>query len=228
MCIFGDTGEGKTLLATAIILHEYKNGHKILSNIDFNKIEYQPINDAAPLMELDFNEPYTVFIDELGITTSEGMTKATIGLSNLMAQSRKMIGEKSHLILTAQSQHQANIMIKSMLDIIAYPYLFFDEKEDGAKIPKWGYLDIFQKVKHRDIFVNTGKKLFNNLDKVCEYYDTAQIVEKFKTGKINKLKEKYSDHIGGNISNLKAILEEYEGLSKTDAIKYARMIVNDL
>ena len=183
------------------------------------------LSDANFIQALDFNDKHVVCIDELGMTTM-AKNVHSIHFAKILSQSRKAIGEKSHLFMTSQTSHQTNTLIRSLLDFIAYPYLYrdFDNKPYGA------VLEIEMKGPNANAFVPWIKKPIYHLDKVLKYYDTSEIVDTFTDNVLKQLKEKYSDYVGtkGQTKNLSSILILKEKMGVSEADRYARAIIQDL
>lgn len=225
MCLFADQGAGKTLCMTALALAYHKKGYKIFANYHLKNIDYTYVSDANFIKALNFNDKHVLCIDELGMTTM-AKNVHSIHFAKILSQSRKAIGEKSHLFLTSQSTHQTNTLIRSLLDFIAYPYLYrdFNDKPYGA------VLDIFMKVPNENAFVPIKKKPLYHLDKVLNYYDTSEMVDTFADNIVEKLKEKYPDFVGskGQTKNLTSILILKEKMGISEADRHARAIIQDL
>lgn len=223
--IIGDTGEGKTLSMVALALHYYSLGYTLFANFHLKLIPFTFIDNSNFTKSLKFSEKHCVLIDEVGITTAKRNYLA-INFSNLLAQSRKSIGEKSHLFMTTQSSQQINILIKGLLDYVMFPRLYRDMND----IPQFCVLEIHEKLANSPAFIPTKKKILRNLDKILEYYDTSELVNPFSGSDLQNLKKKYKYYVGAirELKNLSVLLQEKEKLGITESERTARAIINDM
>lgn len=225
-CIFGDTGSGKTLVAIYILMHYARLGFKIYSNIHLKGVDYTLIKDSHAFKNLGFEERNIVFIDELGATSTTRNYHA-ISLQHVLAQSRKMIGEKSHMIFTAQTTQQASSLVMSFIDLIAYPTLF---RDPDTNLPMIAELDCYRKIPNSRGYVSMPPIVINNINEACGCYDTDEQADTFKDGVLQGLKEEYKDYIGADrsLSLLADTLVFEKGKGKSEAKSLARAIIYDL
>jgi len=115
--ILGDMGSGKTLVATALNKEYHDLGYGIFANYNlafpFTKIDGTNFINQIP-SDLD-DKKYVVTIDEMGLIGINTITDQAV--AQMMAQSRKSTGERSHLLLVAQIAGQLSSIIKGLMDI---------------------------------------------------------------------------------------------------------------
>ena len=225
-CIFGDTGSGKTLAAVYFVNHYAAKGYKIYSNIHLKNIEYTLIEDSHAFKNLPFDARNLVFIDELGATSSSRNYHA-INLQHVLAQSRKMIGERSHMIFTAQTTQQASSLVMSFIDLIAYPTLY---RNPDTNMPLWCELECYRKIPNTRGYFQAEPIVIENISVACDYYDTDEQADTFRDGALQGLKEEYSDYKGTEktLSILADRLVFEKGKGKSEAKSLARAIIYDL
>ena len=225
-CLFGDTGSGKTLTAIYFIMHYYFKGFKIFSNIHLKNIKYTLIKDSHDFKNLGFGDKNLVFIDELGATTTSRNYHA-INLQHVLAQSRKMIGENSHMIFTAQTTQQASSLVMSFIDLIAYPTLI--REPDGNK-PLWVELECYNKIPNTRGYVQAEDLIIENIFEATKYYDTDEQADTFKDGTLLSLKDDYKEFIGSEktLALLTDKIVYEKGKGKSEAKSLARAIIYDL
>lgn len=225
MGLLGDTGSGKTVTGVDLIKEYYGLGYNIYSNIKLYNIEFEWIKDTSFIESIDNTEKNFVFVDEVG-EISTGFYQFNFG--QLMAQSRKSIGEDQIFCLTAQVRQQANSRIWGMVDYLFYPVILTRDKDSGKPV----HVKIMVKRKipflDKPVFVFDRKKtMYRNVFYSCELYDTLEMVEPIRDGKEKKYLKKYSMYIGsdGELQNLKTLLHKKEGLNKSEADMIAREII---
>ena len=229
--IFGDTGDGKTLTAVSFIVEHYLSGEKwnIYSNIHLKGIDYIPIEDTAFIESLDARKNNFVFIDEVG---EIGRGHYQFTFNSLVSQSRKSIGENQIFMMTTQTQNQANIVLKGMVDFFIYPNIILREGEDER--PALIELDFYKKNKRsvplsfslcNDLIPKSQR--FRFVYDICDYYDTLEMVEGMQDGRLYKYLELYENFIDSTreIKNLKTIINEKHGLSLSESERMARKVI---
>lgn len=244
ICLLGDTGEGKTISAIYILSDYFSKGYKVYSNIKLTGIfkgKYTLIKNTGFTEEINPHEKNIVLLDEVGRTTYEGRTHNAIRLGDLITQSRKSIGEYSHLLFTTQLESQLNDVLKGLSDFLIYCqiavrhgdlYGYGNEKASLPVIIKW-----LLKVKQRDKEGLTYFEVIDNpyylekdFEKVSGYYNTFEEVERFGDGAYLKLKKKYKAYTGTqrSLQNLKTVLHFKENLNLAESDRIARAIILDL
>jgi len=230
-----DTGNGKTLSSVYLAKYYYDLGYKIYSNIQLKGDlgdNYIFIDGTNFIDELENSQDKKlVLLDEIGLATYT-QTKTSIGMSNIVSQSRKSIGEKSHLIANTQMDIQLNPIWRGLIDYIIYPQLY--QLKDNSYICFWyiekkikGFINFNNYIKNT-YFKQIGTIAIKNISVAMNLYNTFMETDKFKDDRTyNKMKKKYKKMSGKRdmISNFKAILIEKEGLNPTEADRIGRAII---
>ena len=223
--ILGDTGSGKTLLAIDMLLEYYGKGFKVWSNIPLNNVDYTLVTGTDFIDDVDESEANFVLIDEVG-EVSRGLNQFNFG--QLMAQSRKSIGENQVFLMTAQVSQQASSTMKGLVDYIIYPTILQRNLEDHNK-PTILQADFYRKAPRtsRPIF-DYFDTLYYNTTETCDAYNTHELVEALEDGRFKKYLTKYAEYIDskGRVRELKLILQEKNGLNLAEAERMALKIVN--
>lgn len=228
-CIFlGGTGSGKTVCSVKLILEQYLKSYikpKIWSNIELKNIEYTPFTDTRQVRDMDNKDFNIVFVDEVG---EMGRGFHAFSFGQLLAQSRKSVGENQLFIMTAQVKSQTNTVMRGMVDYIFFPEIL--TREEGSNKPHDVKLNVFVKDKFSlgSSFTMQKRPLFINVYDACECYDTYEEVNPLKDGRFLNYLSKYNKYIGtkGNIKNLTSILVANEGLNISNADRIARLIIH--
>lgn len=232
-----DTGNGKTLSSVYLAKYYFDRKYQIYSNIEltgkmgkeFILIDGSNFIDDIP----DSQSRKVVLLDEIGQSTYQH-TKTSVGLSHIISQSRKSIGERSHLIANTQMSIQLNPVWRGLADFYIYPEIYELNNEKIPLMCMWyiekkmkGFISPDQYIKNT-YFKHYNTVLIKNIYKCLGMYNTHIETDKFKDDRIyNKLKKKYV-HMKNQdkmVSNFKAVLTEAEGLNPTEADRIARSII---
>jgi hypothetical protein len=220
----GNTGAGKTLLATKYIIDKYKEGYKVYCNYHLTEglIDYTYVDDLNFTKLVDNKDKNIVVIDEIG-EIGRGIKK--YGFERLMAQSRKSIGEEQIFIIISQVKNQQSNVLLSMIDYILKPKVL-DLRIDGkpAFLIVWVY-EI--KTTLSSITPKFLNKSLVDITGVCDYYNHEEILGGFKDTTNDYLLDKYKGFIGskGMLKTLSKHLEKQEGFNKTQALEEASYII---
>lgn len=240
-CVLGDdVGNGKTITAVCIAYDYLEEGYEIFSNIELSGVfegNYTFIDGTNFIDLLDDNQSEKVCIfDDIGESTY-GFTSSSINFSHVVTQSRKSMGENSHLIFTTPIDNMFNPTIRKLTDYIIYPQIYMkkDLKNplNRRGIPDYCEWIILKKVrgKYHGQGIQYKKlkpKRIHNLDLVMDCYDTHKEAEKFKTDRtFVKMLNEYQEYIGDKreAKNLASDLVNIEGLTPSEADRIARSIV---
>jgi len=214
----------------------YKLGFQIYSKIKLLgelKNNYTFIDGSKFIDDFDDNqEKKVVLLDEIGQSTY-GHTTTSVEMSNILSQSRKSIGERSHLIANTQTDIQLNPIWRGLTDYFIYPRI---KEIENSSIPLICFWYIEKKITGFQGVQYLKKIRFKKLPTVAVkdvsiamgLYDTFKETEKFKSDRIyTKMKKKYKHMVGANkmVSNLKAMLVTEEGLNPTESDRIARSII---
>lgn len=220
--LVGDTGSGKTLVMVKMLYEYHIQGYQVLSNVDldFSSIYVDEINIDD---KTDNKTKNIVGIDEIG---EEEAGKPQIKLSQLMAQSRKSIGEHSHMILTFQIEGQTRSILRGLLDCLVYPRIIL--RADDNK-PIFIELEWFTKLPklYPPKFVLFMKERINVYD-FCNKYNTFQKQKPLKDLSYMKYVEQYKDYIGERkkLTKLSILIRQKEGVNKATSKEIAISIIN--
>ncbi len=232
-----DTGNGKTLSSIYLLLMYYRLGFDIYSNIKLKgelKNNYTFIDGSKFIDEFkDSQTKKAILLDEIGQSTY-GHTTSSVEMSNVLSQSRKSIGENSHLIANTQMDIQLNPIWRGLTDYFIYPQI---KLIDNKEMPMICYWYIEKKIKgfhggnymKKIRFKKLPMILIKDICKVMNLYDTHIETDKFKSDRVyTQMKKKYKKMKGkdGMTSNFKAILINEEGLNPTEADRIARSIIH--
>ena len=221
--VLGDTGSGKTLLAVDYLKECFDKGYTVWSNIDlgfdFNLVDSTNFTDV-----IDPRVRNAVLIDEVG-EINTGICRYNFG--QLLAQSRKSVGENQLFIMTAQVSQQASTVMKGMVDYLVYPEIIVkDGKTDKPVVVK---ADFYRKMQRTSIpMFSFYTSDYRNVYDSCDLYDTYQMVDALSDGRVNKYLKKYSEFIStkGTLTDLSTLLQEKEGLNIAESKRMARKIIH--
>lgn len=222
--ILGDTGSGKTALAVDYLKEYYEAKFKIWCNIPLFNIDFEVVTGTDFIEETNIQDKNFVLIDEVG-EISRGLQQFNFG--QLMAQSRKSIGEDQIFFMTAQVSQQSSTTMKGLVDYIIYPDILIRRKADNC--PVVIKADFYRKVPRMSspIFEFYATQ-HRNVEDSCKLYDTFQLVDPLEDGRFKKYLNRYEKYIDakGVLTELATILQEKEGLNITESKRTARKIVN--
>lgn len=222
--ILGDTGSGKTVLAIDILREYHTFGYINWCNIPLINIENNLVKGTDFIEKVDAKKKNTVLIDEVG-EVSRGINQFNFG--QLMAQSRKSIGEDQLFIMTSQVSQQTSTTMKGMIDFIVYPQIL--SREFGTKKPIIIRADFYKKMQRTAtprFYLHS--KQYRDVHSSCDYYDTNVLVDALQDGRFKKYIKEYEKYIDseGEIKNLKLILQEKHGLNLAESERMSRKIIN--
>ena len=245
ICLLGDTGSGKTIVAIFMLTDYLKQRFKVYSNIKLRGIfkdKFTLISNTGFINKVDENVKNIVLLDEVGRTTYEGRTHNAIRLGDLVTQSRKSIGEESHLIFTTQLESQLNDVLIGLSDYIIYPNIILNHSDIYPNIKGREkfipvIIQLLIKVKRRTRegynYFKTIKKpyyLEKDFKSLVTYYNTYEEVARFGDGSYITLKDKYKEYVGkeSKIKELKIKLQFKDHLNISESDRVARAIVMGL
>ena len=228
--VLGDTGDGKTLFVTDLMLDLHKNeDYKISCNWELKGVDYTFIDNLNFMRDIDNKEKNVIGIDELGeISTGSYMNN----LVKIVSQSRKTAGEDQYMFFIAQIRGQGSTDLFSLLDFKIYPQCF--NRDPINKKPKFVIADWFKKIKRSDPvrFLKYNAFLHQDLRvryvyDTCDLYTTDKVVSHMKDGRVTDYVKKYPQFIGskGQLKNLAVILGENEGLNISESERMARKVI---
>lgn len=222
--ILGDTGSGKTLLAIDILREYAEIGFIPWSNVHLKGIDYHHIDGTDFITNTDTSKPNFILVDEVG-EIARGICQYNFG--QLMAQSRKSIGENQIFLMTAQVSQQTSNTMKGMVDYIIYPEILSWDSKDHR--PRAIRADFYRKIPRmtRPEFEYYGKQ-YREVFETCDFYDTAQMIDPMEDGRFKKYLTEYEHYVDskGMLTALSLILQEKKGLNITDSKRMARKIIN--
>ena len=245
ICLLGDTGSGKTIVAIYTLVDYFKMGFKIYSNIKLTGIfkdNYTLISNTGFINIINENKKNIVLLDEVGRTTYEGRTHNAVRLGDLVTQSRKSIGEESHLIFTTQLESQLNDVLIGLSDFIVYPniilrygnlYPHIKGREKFIPLIIQLLIKIKQKTKDGSTYFKTMKSpyyLEKDFKIISSYYNTYEEVSRFGDGSYIVLKDKYKEYVGKErkVKELKIKLQFKDHLNISESDRVARAIIMGL
>lgn len=244
ICFLGDTGDSKTLSAIALLLEYYHKGFKVYSNINLKEDlkDYIHISNTNFINIIDENIKNIVLMDEIGRTTYEKGTHNAVKFGDLVTQSRKSIGEDSHLLFTAQIEKQLTETLKQLSDYLIYPRVLIRIKDlypntTGLKknMPLVVQWNIKEKMRSKEgiVYFKTRRIPYYpkiNFPLVTKCYNTFQMVNRIGDGMYLELKKKYPSFINtkGKLKELKVILQFKESLNIAESDRIARAIILNL
>lgn len=187
-------------------------------------VNYTHIDSTDFIQDVDPDERNFVLVDEVG-EISRGYYQ--FSFAQLMAQSRKSIGEDQVFIMTAQVSQQTSATMRGMVDYIIYPEIMARHKKD--KKPVFVKAHFYRKIPRmvRPTFEKEGYQM-RRVYEACDFYDTFHEVSQMSDGKFKKFLKVYGEYVDskGKIRELTTRLHKDEGLNKSDADMMARQIVN--
>jgi len=220
ICILGDTGDGKTLSAVDILYEYYQLGYLVYSNIHL-EIPYEKITTINFFETVDNTKKNIVLIDEIG-ELGKASSSTMFSFTQMLAQSRKSIGENHHLIMTTQTKHQTNPTMRGLVDYLVFPEILVRENEKPVIVQ----LDWYSKIKRTyPVEFWFTHSTYRYVQKTCEMYDTMEIAKPLQNRSFEKYLKKYKKFIGTRkIKNLYVKLLTETGLNKTENMELARQI----
>lgn len=239
LCLTGDTGSGKTIMAVLFLLYYMQEGYKVFSNIHLKgpfENNYTLITDTNFTKVTDIEERNIVLIDEVGKTAYGGSSYNAINLGHVISQSRKSTGEESHFIFTTQIEAQLNVMLKGLTDFMGRCFIifrygdFFDNLSKKDKnIP--AIIEMFLKVRTVDNdgftrFIPIEQPLFIEEDFkfISKCYNTYEEVKELGSGENITIKNKYQKYKDFSLSDLAVLIQEKEGKNISESKRLARSI----
>jgi hypothetical protein len=121
ICLYkGARGKGKTLTMVRDAKNFYKNGYKIITNLEVTFGEKMSNED---ILELDKNSKIfnaVLVIDEIQIffDSRRHARKENLNFSNFIQQTRK---RNIHILCTTQYSNTIDLRLRQHLDIVAFP-----------------------------------------------------------------------------------------------------------
>lgn len=231
-----DIGNGKTLSTVFLGYIYYLQGYDIYSNIELKGgfKEFHFIDGTNFLNDLEDNQSKKIVIgDDIGESTY-GMTSSSVDMSHMIAQSRKSIGEHSHLIFNTPSDIMLNPFLKRLCDGVIIPEIPKNARING--VPQYILWYVWNKKKDYSRGF-TGASYFHpqkrpliiwTIKDVMGFYDTHKVTSKFKTDMMyDKMLKKYKSLIGNKKMRtiLACKLETDEGINPTKAKRIATSII---
>ena len=224
LLLLGGTGCGKTITAVDYLKEYFDLGYDIYSNIELFNMDYYLIEDMNFTEEVDDTKKNAVYWGEVG-ELGKGYYQTVMG--QLIAQSRKSIGEEQIFIMDGQVRQQTNALIRGMFDLIQYPFIL----TKFENIPVHVKLMTFQRdlIRPEPTFYYTRDD-FRNVYESAFCYKTKDLVHKTGDGRSKKYIKLYAEFVGSNkkLTDLKTIIHKKHGENKSDADMIAREIVNAL
>lgn len=224
LLLLGGTGSGKTITAVDYIKEYYELGFVPYSNQELFNMDYYHIEDMNFIDDIDDNENNVVYWGEAG-ELGKGYYQTIMG--QLIAQSRKSIGENHVFIMDGQVRQQTNSLIRGMFDYIQYPFILTRYN----KVPVHVRLLTFKRdlIKPEPTFYYVGNE-YRNVYEAGFCYETKDMVNKSGDGRFKKYLKMYVEYVGTSkkIKDLTTIIHKKHGENKSDSDMFARQIIHAL
>ena len=228
--LFSKTGGGKTYTMVYLALEYFLKGFKVYSNIHLKGVfgnKWVYIDNSNFTKVIDNSELNVVIVDEIGKTASQGRTHNAISMQNILAQSRKSFGEKSHFICTTQYENYMKLL-EPLMDYKGFPQIVMRNEIDG--LPLIIKLELERAVGRRRIFVPyTTMYLYKYLYRVGKYYDTNEEVDNFGDGTHIEMQKEYKEYIGqkGKLEELANKIQFEKKKNIAESKRLARAVIHN-
>ncbi len=222
VALIGDVGSGKTLSMTYIIHHAQRNPKKIqkmfrflygdqcyfesceynvYTNYHLTDIPYNKIDNTLGALDNIHTENNILALDELwqSADSRESITLPNKILTRFFAQSRKSIGDSSHLFHTAQLLHSIDIRIRNLTPYLILPEVLIYQnihthkkspiKNTSADIPYLLELKAYKKMYLSDYIPVSSYPI--KVSAITKYYDYEELVPLMVDNMLDEMREKY-------------------------------------